>query len=248
MSMSFDWGLGIAISAALLFILGAFGFLGVWTYRDAKSRGLQAGMWTAIVVLTPNLLGILIYFLIGRKQQKTPCPDCGSATDPGKAYCPSCGTYIREAQSLQNHPPVRNGLLIAGLVSIALGFLLIVGVAITSLTVNPNIHSSRNYSIGRIESSWNGVWKLSFRYMNGKESRTIKLNQDGSRSMTIDARIDSGAVELGIRAEGQDEKRISLAGLDSPYSWDLSDLPVNTKLSMQLYAEKAKGKIDLRWD
>ncbi|MNL76635.1 hypothetical protein D3C87_2026330 [compost metagenome] len=70
--------------------------------------------------------------------------------------------------------------------------------------------------------------------------------------MTIDARIESGTVEAQlVSIESGEEKRIllnELNGPDSPYTWDLSEFPVNAKLTLRIYAEKAKGKFDIKWE
>ena len=56
-------------------------FIAIWTYRDAKERGLPAGLWTFIVVLfSKDLLGILLYVLIGRRDSRFSCPNCGEMT------------------------------------------------------------------------------------------------------------------------------------------------------------------------
>ena len=58
-------------------ILGSFIFLivlligllvpiliGVYVYRDANRRGMNAVMWTLIALIAPSLLGFIIYLLV----------------------------------------------------------------------------------------------------------------------------------------------------------------------------------------
>jgi len=44
-------------------------FLGCWTYTDAKARSDKPEIWTLVVLLTPNFIGIVIYLLIGRTKK-----------------------------------------------------------------------------------------------------------------------------------------------------------------------------------
>lgn len=59
----------IIVAAALMFvsIIAAVASMCRWTYLDAKSRGLNAGLWTVCVLIGQNLSGLIIYLLAGRK-------------------------------------------------------------------------------------------------------------------------------------------------------------------------------------
>ncbi len=44
--------------------------MGLFIYADARKRSEDApALWTAIVLLTPNFMGLLVYFLVGRKKK-----------------------------------------------------------------------------------------------------------------------------------------------------------------------------------
>ncbi|MDF2923348.1 MAG: hypothetical protein K0R57_2262 [Paenibacillaceae bacterium] len=237
------------IGIAFLLFAGAMAGLGIWTYRDAKARGLEAGIWTAVVVLVPNLIGFLLYFMVGRKHQKTVCPACGELTEPGKAYCSSCGTPAGPGSHLPALPRHKGKKpLILSLVCIVLGFFLIIGIILANFAASPETFMTRNISIVQTQTVRPGVWKLSFWYFDGEKARAIKLRQDGSRIMNIDASIESGTVEAGISVDGKEEQRLSLNELESPYAWDLSGYPDHAKLSLRLYADDAKGKINMKWE
>lgn len=64
------------IVSMILFAVAIFGFLaalGLWTYADAKARTDKPELWTLIVLLVPNLVGLIIYLLVGRdKEPKSP--------------------------------------------------------------------------------------------------------------------------------------------------------------------------------
>lgn len=59
----------IITTAVLMFvsIITAVAFMCRWTYLDAKSRGLDAGLWTVCVLIGQNLTGLIVYLLAGRK-------------------------------------------------------------------------------------------------------------------------------------------------------------------------------------
>lgn len=66
----------------------------VWTYKDAKSRGLNAIVWTLIVMFVPNLMGLLLYFIVGRRESRIICSKCNSSAPFPAKYCNNCGSEI----------------------------------------------------------------------------------------------------------------------------------------------------------
>lgn len=243
--------IGMMVAAFLLFG-GAMACFGIWTYRDAKSRGLEAGLWTVIVLLMPNLLGFLLYFLVGRKHRKISCPVCNSLTEPDKAYCSSCGTRLGETVFAPDERGRGRGILFAGLGLIVLGFILVIGIFVSQFAASPETFTQRNIAIGQAQTSMPNRWKVSFWYLDGEKSRSIKLKPEGSRVVKVTAHIESGTAEAVIAAkETGAEKRImlnDLNGQDSPYTWDVSDFPVDAKLTLRIYAEKAKGRFEMKWE
>lgn len=75
--------LAVLILAAIL--LGAG-----YVYGDAKRRGMPAGLWTLLVVSTPNMIGFLLYFAL-RKPLLAACPHCGAGINSEQRFCASCG-------------------------------------------------------------------------------------------------------------------------------------------------------------
>ena len=61
-----------------------------FVYGDAKLRGMPPVMWVLLVLLVPNLIGFVLYFLL-RKPLLSECPNCRCGIDPGAAFCPRCG-------------------------------------------------------------------------------------------------------------------------------------------------------------
>jgi len=70
--------------------VGALVLLAGYVYGDAQRRGMPAGWWTLLVLLVPNFIGFLLYFLL-RKPLLAVCANCNSGVEPGSAFCPRCG-------------------------------------------------------------------------------------------------------------------------------------------------------------
>jgi len=83
-------GLGTAIGLMTGAFAGAYVLLSGYVYADAKRRGMPPVLWTALVVLIPNGVGFVLYFLL-RKPMSHPCPRCGRGVAPDDAFCPRCG-------------------------------------------------------------------------------------------------------------------------------------------------------------
>jgi hypothetical protein len=76
--------MAIPLSAYLL-LLG-------YVYRDAKRRGMHAGLWLMLIlVLSPAYLaiGFLLYFFL-REPLPYACPQCGATVGARFNYCPNC--------------------------------------------------------------------------------------------------------------------------------------------------------------
>ena len=72
---------GVGSAAYLLLI--------AYVNRDSKRRGMSPVLWTLVAILVPNLLGILLYFVLRQPLVRT-CPQCGSAVQAGFNFCPRC--------------------------------------------------------------------------------------------------------------------------------------------------------------
>lgn len=70
-------------------LLAMFFLLWGYVYRDAKRRGMNPLLWLMIVVLVPNALGFLVYFLV-RSEVIGKCPNCGAMVRNSFNFCPKC--------------------------------------------------------------------------------------------------------------------------------------------------------------
>ncbi len=74
---------GALFMAATILLIG-------YVYADAKRRGMNALLWTLLVILIPKAIGFIAYFLL-RKPLLAPCPNCRWPIGSDFAYCPKCG-------------------------------------------------------------------------------------------------------------------------------------------------------------
>lgn len=69
--------------------------IGVYVYRDANRRGMNALMWTLIALLAPSMLGFIIYLLVRSSYSDLECPKCGTTIKEEYVLCPKCGAKLR---------------------------------------------------------------------------------------------------------------------------------------------------------
>jgi hypothetical protein len=69
--------------------------IGIYVYRDANKRGMNAVLWTLIALLTPSMLGLIIYLLVRSNYSDLTCPNCNSPVEESYVVCPTCRTKLR---------------------------------------------------------------------------------------------------------------------------------------------------------
>lgn len=88
----------------------------LWVFRDAGERGMQGVLW-GLLVLVGNIIGLLIYLIVRNEEvlivrneetarSHTPvstsaaasnlCPSCKRGVQAEFAYCPHCGSKMKE--------------------------------------------------------------------------------------------------------------------------------------------------------
>ena len=69
--------------------------IGVYVYRDAKRRGMNAALWTLIAILAPSLIGFIIYLLVRGNYSNLKCPRCDAMVTEQYVVCPKCGAKLK---------------------------------------------------------------------------------------------------------------------------------------------------------
>lgn len=81
----------VTLAAAVLLLVA----VGVYVYRDANRRGMNAPLWALVAVLAPSLVGLLVYLLVRGNYSDLRCPRCGAAVGEQFVVCPQCGAKLR---------------------------------------------------------------------------------------------------------------------------------------------------------
>ena len=87
----------VAISLFMLMIIVVMLplLIGVYVYRDAKRRGMNAALWTLIAILAPSLIGFIIYLLVRGNYSNLKCPRCDATVTEQYVVCPKCGAQLK---------------------------------------------------------------------------------------------------------------------------------------------------------
>jgi RNA polymerase subunit RPABC4/transcription elongation factor Spt4 len=91
-------GLAGVITVMAIFLTAMLSMLG-YVYRDAKRRGMNAGLWTLLVlILSPAylLIGLIIYLLV-REPLPYNCPQCATTVNARFNFCPNCKYNLHPA-------------------------------------------------------------------------------------------------------------------------------------------------------
>lgn len=78
--------------------------IGVYVYRDAVQRSMNAVLWTLVAVLAPGFIGFIIYLIVRGNYSDLKCPNCTSAVTDQYMMCPVCGTRLKASCPSCNFP------------------------------------------------------------------------------------------------------------------------------------------------
>lgn len=93
MVMSLNVALFLIIYLAVL--VGIPVLIGVYVYRDATRRGMNAVLWTLVAVLAPVFVGLIIYLLVRGSYSDLKCPNCAAPVTEQYLSCPRCGARLK---------------------------------------------------------------------------------------------------------------------------------------------------------
>jgi hypothetical protein len=92
---NYPWLASLALAGmvtAVSIFMAAFIFLTAYVNRDASRRGMNAALWTILILIflpTWGLIGLIIYFLM-REPLPYPCPQCSASVSARFNFCPNC--------------------------------------------------------------------------------------------------------------------------------------------------------------
>ena len=71
--------------------------IGIFVYHDAQRRDMKVALWTIIAILTPFLIGFLIYMVARSRHKVLKCPTCEAAITGQYVVCQKCGLKLKPA-------------------------------------------------------------------------------------------------------------------------------------------------------
>lgn len=235
---------GILIS----FIVVTFAFLGTWTYRDAKKRNLNAGLWTAIVLLVPNLMGLIIYFLVARKDEMIRCNKCGSMVPGSSNYCMTCGNEFKEdiRYYRENRESNSKGLMIGFIIYFIVIIIIFMGFVLIVFR-DGDLKAHSGISIGSIENNIGDKWNVSYISSTKEFTRKIKIEDNNPSRLYIESECGKGKLSLRL-VQGDIERTIDLSPKNDGYQFDLSIFK-DGEVKLYLIGDNAKNvKFKSYWE
>lgn len=100
-------GISIAFIVILIFVLFAVIIpiaIGVYVYKDASKRGMNALMWTVIAALAPGAIGFIVYLIVRSNHSDVKCMNCGANVMPDFVVCPHCGSGLKPTCNTCGYP------------------------------------------------------------------------------------------------------------------------------------------------
>ena len=87
----------------MVFLLAGFGgavllslvLIGVFVWKDAKARGMNAAGWTLCAVFLPMFCGLALYLIARTGRSAARCPNCRERVSADFVLCPFCGTELK---------------------------------------------------------------------------------------------------------------------------------------------------------
>ncbi len=92
--MNIIWGAFVSLIFFSVILIVPI-LIGVYVYRDATRRGMNALVWTLIALFAPSLIGFIIYLIVRSNYSDLECPRCQTTIKDEYVLCPKCGAKLR---------------------------------------------------------------------------------------------------------------------------------------------------------
>lgn len=205
----------IWIGLAITLILVSAIFLYTWTYRDAKNKGLNAKLWTLIVIFGPNGIGLLIYLLVARKQNFVKCINCNNIISLDSKYCSKCGNLMTEVKEIEKKPTKH--LIIGFITSFIVAILCFGGLIFASET----LEFKSGTSLFLTEFNTKNKWSISYYKSTSEFSKTIEKENNKPSTLYVEAESEVGNLSLKI-TQGNKKEVIDIKDTNGVKKIDLS--------------------------
>lgn len=221
---------GFFIALALTFALLSIVFIGLWVYKDAKQRELQAGLWTLLVVCIGNPIGLILYLLIGRNQKHAICTQCGSTPNSQNSICASSGEML----PLSHSATKLHKSLLFSCIACVVAFFICLSMALYAYTTADGFsfrwqvaayryYSSNNYIKNENQRSAKNTWTISYNdaspgYVFKQTYRAVE------KPATLSVKVEgNGTLQLLVT---QNESAINEIIGEGSFSYDMTNFTI----------------------
>lgn len=253
---------------ALALVVALYVLIGVFVYKDAQRRGMNAVLWTVVAVLVPSFIGVIVYLLARNSMPEgklcakcnapveesfmvcpkcgyelaIPCPACGKQVSREWRLCPYCKAELPSPQPAVKTARRMSPGLIAAIVVLAV---LVCVCLFGGLFALPyfTTHSS-GVQIGMVENNMHTNFSGDFSYFDGERSHDIQLE----KGQTLTIKADIGVLGGSIATDVTDPSGMVLKQVDGNFT----DIIVVTadqtgNYTIHLKLDKAKGHYKFSW-
>lgn len=222
-------GIGVIASIAMGILLG------VWTYRDAENKGMIPLLWTAIVVLVPSFIGLIVYLIVRSDSNKITCANCHTKVNSNMKFCSNCGMELRPADididEQEAFKKGQKGLLIGIFTALGVNIVCVI-MAIVLFLINTVSFAERvvdwgsNLDINEISTDITDAFTEFDRALgdedfniNVKDDIIVITNDNGEEILRVDGNSDEVSINgremrKYMKAHGIDEASVSDDDLD----------------------------------
>lgn len=226
--------ISLFITFLIIFIIAIISsviFLAIWTYRDAKNRGLNPWGWMAIVMLVPNFIGLLLYFFIGRRESIGNCVKCNAKIPMNSNFCLNCATEV----SLVKKGDKATKKFMVGFISSIVVMIIAFVAFTTTLFIQDGFKNKCGVSIASMESNIGDNWRVSYFLSTKDFTNSIKINEDGPEKIYLQCESNEGKVYLTLVQNGIQEVK------------EITNVPEGTEIDLSKF-EKGIVKLYLSND
>lgn len=78
--------------------------VGIYVYKDAQNRNMNAMLWALIAALAPTYIGLILYLVVRSDYEILNCSVCNTPVEKSFSSCPSCGVHLKATCDHCNYP------------------------------------------------------------------------------------------------------------------------------------------------
>ena len=228
----------------MLLVILTYVFLGKWVYRDASNRGLNPVLWTVIVLLVPSLIGLLIYFLVGRKQEMINCNKCDNKIPIYSKFCLYCGDMITNVKIVDKKST--KGPFMGFIVCIVIFFIIVMLMAV-KIFIDDDFASQSEFSLMMKQFNTENTWNVSYYKSTEEFIRTIKIKDNKPSTMHVKAETKQGSLYL-VLIQNDKEEKIDITNTEGFKEIDLKAFD-DGKIEAVLFGKGSESvKFEAHWE